>query len=279
MRPGFEMRDAAQQDTNSQSNSAAPSGFRAWMRRIVRATLVLTLTLALALAWFFGLPFTWGSGTRRRRWRKRVFQVWSRTMLRICSCSLRVAGVPPRAPCFLVANHVSYVDVIVIAATLDATFVSMSELEGWPLFGTMARQFGTVFIDRSKKRDIPAVNAELERALARSDAVVIFPEGRHSRGDVVLPFRPSLLEPAARGGHAVAWAVLHYATGASDPPASRVLPWVEGTFAHQAFGLLALARIDATLTFGEDVVRGDERKLLAENLHARVAQRFTPLAR
>lgn len=277
MRHGFEMTAEAQSTHDDRKGADLQPGLRAWWRRGLRSTLAITVTLALATAWFLGIPFTWGSATRRRRWRRAVFQAWTRALLGVFRVQLRVIGSPPNEPCFLVANHLGYVDVLVIAARVDATFVSMKELERWPFFGLMARQFGTVFIDRSQKRDIPEVNVEVEAALARSGAVVIFPEGRHTRGGSVLPFRPALLEPAARGSHAVAWAVLHYSTGAGDPPASQSIPWVDVPLARQALVLLALDRIVATLEFGAEIERGDDRKQLAAALHARVAGRFTPL--
>ena len=93
----------------------------------------------------------------------------------------------------------------------------------------------------------------------------------------MLPFRPSLLEPAAREDHPVAWAVLHYATGKNDPPASLSIPWVGVAFWRQALVLLALERVDARLEFGTDVLRGSERKELAQELYERVAARFERL--
>lgn len=252
-------------------------GFAAWMRRLVRAAGLLLVTSILACVWFVGLPFTWKRPRARRGWRKTVFQAWSRSVLWVCGVRLEVVGAPTVGPTFLVANHLGYLDIMVIASCVDATFLSMAELEHWPFFGTMARQFDTVFIDRDRKRNIPEVNAELELALARSAAVVIFAEGRHTRGASVLPFRPSLLEPAARGGHKVAWAVLHYATGTDDPPASRAIPWVNEPLARQVLVMLALARIEARIEFGMERVAHTDRKELARALHARVIESFEPL--
>jgi 1-acyl-sn-glycerol-3-phosphate acyltransferase len=265
-----------------QPRGAAPvialqRGWKSWLRRILRTAALSTVTLALVAAWFVGLLFTAFVARWRRWWRRTVFQCWARSVLRICSVRTRVVGALAVKPCFLVANHLGYVDVLVIAAHVDATFVSMKELERWPLFGLMARQFGTVFVDRANKRDIPEVNREIERAFERSDAVVIFPEGRHTRGERVLPFRPSLLEPAVRGDHPVAWAVLHYETGERDVAASIAIPWVDVAFWRQALVLLALERVEARLQFGADVLRGGERKALALELHERVSAKFVRL--
>lgn len=199
-------------------------------------------------------------------------------MLRATGVHARVIGTPPRGPCFLVSNHLGYLDVFVIAAQTDCVFVSMKELVHWPLIGPMARQIGTIFIDRSRKRELPAVNAEIDRAFEAGHVIVIFPEGRHSPGDVLLPFRPALLEPAARGDRKVAWATVHYTTTPGDPPASRVIPWIDRPILRHALVLLALDPIHATITFGDGVVTGTDRKELAEELRQRVLTSFRPLA-
>jgi 1-acyl-sn-glycerol-3-phosphate acyltransferase len=258
--------------------SAAPlqPGIAAWTRRIARILALSLVTLVSVLLWFVAIPVTLINSGARRAVRRTIFRAWSRLVLRICGVRLARTGDLPGEPCFLVTNHLGYIDIVVIAACFDATFVSMREVVTWPVIGLMARQFGTVLLDRKRKRDIPDVNREMERALERSDVVVLFPEGRHSRGVSVLPFRAGLLEPAARTGRPVAVGVLHYATGPNDPPAARAVPWVGETFRKQVLVLLALARIDARLDIVA-VVRGDDRKQLAEEARTRIVERFEPL--
>jgi 1-acyl-sn-glycerol-3-phosphate acyltransferase len=257
--------------------AALQPGVLAWCRRLARIVLLSAATFALVIVWFAGLPFTMRRPRRRNAWRRRIFQAWSRTSLRICRVHWHVSGRLPVEPCFLVTNHLGYLDILVIEAAFDATFVSMSELQRWPVFGAMARQFGTIFVDRERKRGIPQTNREMDAALARSNVVVLFPEGRHSRGTGVLPFKSSLFEPAARTGRPVAWGVLHYATGPGDPPAARVVPWVGVSFARQALVLLAVSRVDAHLEIGSDVVSGPDRKQLAEATRTRILSRLVPL--
>lgn len=276
MRGGFDGMNEAQSAPPARA-LVLQRGLRATARRLLRAGALCAVTLALACAWFAAWPLMRMLPRFARRWRRVIFRSWARSALWICRIETRVAGGLPERPCYLVANHLGYVDILVIAAHVDATFVSMKELEGWPFFGLMARQFGTVFVDRSQKRAIPDVNRAIELAFERCDAVVIFPEGRHTRGAGVLPFRPALLEPAARDGHPVAWAVLHYSTASADPPASQAIPWVDVPFLRQARLLLALERVEARLVFGADVVRQADRKELARLLHERVSAAFVPL--
>jgi 1-acyl-sn-glycerol-3-phosphate acyltransferase len=260
------------------ASAALQTGLVAWSRRIVRIARLALITGCMSCAWFVGVAFTIGSPRRRRAWRKRVFQSWSRAALRICRVHLVVRGSLPEGAGFFVSNHLGYLDILVIEAAIDVTFVSMREVERWPVFGPMARQFGTIMVDRGRKRDIPVANSAMRAALERGEVVVLFPEGRHSRGTGVLPFKTAMLEPAASLGRPVAWGTIHYATGPKDPPAARAIPWVGVTFKHQVLVLLALERVEARLDIGADLVRSGDRKRIAEETHARIVAHFEPLA-
>lgn len=235
-------------------------------------------TGVLALAWFIAWPLSALSPVVRRRMRHLTMTGWGRWTLWCFGIRLERRGVLPKRGVLLVANHVSYVDIFVLAASADVVFVSMHELRAWPFFGVMARSIGTVFIDRERKRDIVAVNRDLAAWIGRGYTVVLFPEGAHSHGHSVQPFRPSLFEPAAAAGIDVACATIHFATLAGDLPASRVVPWVREPFLAHAARLLSRRRIDARITFHPELERCADRKELAKRLHARVASAFVPLA-
>jgi 1-acyl-sn-glycerol-3-phosphate acyltransferase len=105
--------------------------------------------------------------------------------------------------------------------------------------------------------------------------VVFFPEGTTSRGDKVAPFRPSLLEPAARSRRPVHYAALSYRTRKKCPPAERaVCWWGDMKFGSHILQLLAMPGFDASLTFGKEPIREDDRKLLATRLHRAIEQQF-----
>ncbi len=204
---------------------------------------------------------------------------WARASLGAVGVHVEVRGSPPQGPCFLVSNHIVYVDVWLLASQTSAVFVAESGIARWPFFGFMARVVEMIFVDRLNNRTLPEVNARMEEAFAQGHVVALFLEGRTSPGSVVLPFRTSLLEPAARHGHPIAWATIGYRTGAGDPPPSEVVRWPDGiSDAAHASKFLLLDRVDATLTFGEGTVRGSNRKALAEDLHRRIAASFEPLA-
>lgn len=235
--------------------------------------------LALAAVFLAALPLTIGNPARRWRLRDLVLRSWARASLACTGVRVEYRGRPPPASCFLVSNHLVYVDIWVLAARTPVAFVAESGIERWPFYGFMARLIGIIFIDRKRNRDIPEVNRRIEQALSEGHVIAIFPEGRTSPGDRVLPFRSSLLEPAARGGHPVAWATIAYRTGPRDPPASEAVRWPDGVpILAQAKKLLLLDCLEATLTFGGETVRESDRKELAAELQRRVEASFVPLA-
>lgn len=237
------------------------------------------MTLGLWLVWLAGNALLAGSPARRDAWRRSLFRTWGRWLLRAVRAELTVVGAAPAAPAMLVANHLSYLDVPVLAACLPPVFVSKAEVADWPLIGRMSRAMGTVFVQRQAKRELPAVNRAIADALERGDAVAVFPEGTSTAGARVAPFRPPLLAEAAERGLAVHYASLRYETLPGDPPASTaVCWWGDMTFAPHVLGLLALRGIRAQVVFGDQPIQDRNRKLLAEKLWHAVERVFIPIA-
>jgi 1-acyl-sn-glycerol-3-phosphate acyltransferase len=187
-------------------------------------------------------------------------------------------GDPPRPPFFLVTNHLSYVDIIAYAACLGCVFISRGDVADWPGIGSLARGVGTIFINREKLQDIPRVIGEINQALNEGLGVVLFPEGGSGAGDRVLPFHPSLLDPAAKANYPVSYAAISYLTGPDEPPAYLAINWWEDvTFAQHARELLKLSRFEAVITFGSHAIRSDDRKALAKSLWSAVNDQFVPM--
>lgn len=183
----------------------------AW-RGIRLAVHVLT-GLALVLIWFPRIDAA-------KRWYWVCW--WARRLLSICGVTLRVYGVlPPNAGrgAVLVANHISWLDIHLIHSLLPARFISKAEVRGWPVLGRLAEAGGTLFLERHRKADAARVNALMAEHLAAGDCLAFFPEGTTSDGRRLLPFYPSLFQPAAAAGATVWPVVIRYvdAHGQPDP--------------------------------------------------------------
>jgi len=219
-----------------------------------------------------------GSRASTGPWRARVLHRWAAVVARCLGMRMVVRGEPPRPPFFLVCNHLSYVDIILLAAQIPGVFVAKSEVASWPLFGKVCRSVDTLFIDREHKRDIPRVTERIAELLRDGRGVIIFPEGTSGRGDRVLPFKPSLLETAVRSELPVSYASVSYETPPGCPPPADVVCWFGGVgFVPHVLRLVRLPEFTGILTFGERPIRDGDRKSLAGRLHAAVAESFRPV--
>ncbi|HXG43236.1 MAG TPA: lysophospholipid acyltransferase family protein [Gemmatimonadales bacterium] len=207
-----------------------------------------------------------------------MLQAWSRGVCRLLGIRVRVTGVVPRPPFFLVSNHLSYLDIVVFAAQTPCRFVAKREVGAWPGVGMLARIMETIFIDRTVRRDALRALAQVDRAIRDGDGIVLFAEATSTAGRSVLPFRPALLEWAARTGQPVHYASVSYRTPDGCPPAHlAVCWWGEMTFGRHLVGLARLPRIDASLHFGPAPIAERDRKQLAGRLHDAVRAQFVPV--
>jgi len=248
------------------------------LRALSRLLAIIAAIKIYYFTWWLGLAVVGHRPAERARWRARIFNSWSRTLLSILKLEIEVIGEPPAAPFLLVSNHLSYIDVLLLASQLDAVFVAKAEVASWPLLGTICRSMDTIFIERGARHDVPRVLAAIDNAMERGDGVVIFPEGTSSAGDRVLPFRSPLLATAASLRQPVHYATLSYATTAPDPPADLAVCWWGAmTFPAHFWRLLGLRQVIGRLRFGAHAVTSSDRKQLAATLHAAVSREFEPV--
>lgn len=133
---------------------------------------------------------------------------WYRHLCRILGLRPVVAG--ELAPgVLLVANHVSWLDIIVLGAQGDVCFLSKAEIRAWPLIGWMAEVLGTLFITRGAHQARELAEQIAARA-SRDQVVVIFPEATTSNGAGLRPFHPRLFAAAQDSGAALQPVALRY---------------------------------------------------------------------
>jgi lyso-ornithine lipid O-acyltransferase len=112
---------------------------------------------------------------------------------RACGARVRVTGTPLAADVFFLANHQSWLDILILGGAIRSAFVSKAELARAPLVGWLADMNRTIYVDRADRRGMPEQIAALRTAIA-GGAVTIFPEGTTGDGITLLPFKAPLLQ-------------------------------------------------------------------------------------
>lgn len=160
------------------------------MARKIRAAVVLTvfavLTLPLmpvqALLLRVSKPFA-----------RRLPTWYHRAICRVMGLHLTVQGaVVTDQSVLIVANHASWLDIVVISAIAPVSFVAKKEVASWPFVASLARLQRTVFVDRERRSKIGDTATEITGRLADGDAIVLFAEGTSSDGNRILGFKTSL---------------------------------------------------------------------------------------
>jgi 1-acyl-sn-glycerol-3-phosphate acyltransferase len=139
------------------------------------------------------LIFPWLKAEQRHQ----SIRKWCTQLLGIFQMRLSVIGAEhlEDAHYLMAANHISWIDIHVINAYKPHYFVAKSEVASWPIFGWMAKQLGTLFIERGKSNSIRNMVQEIAEQLSQK-AICIFPEGTSTDGWQVAPFKPNLFEAA-----------------------------------------------------------------------------------
>lgn len=185
---------------------------------------------------------------------------------------IRVEGQRPRGDVFLIANHVSWVDILALGGATGTAFVAHDGIAAWPVIGWLAAQNNTLFVARDRRGALSGQLAALRTAMAGHQPVTLFPEGTTSDGSGLLPFKPSLLAVLMPPPRAVMIQPVHIDYG----PATNDIAWhgdePAGTNAHRLLG--RKGNLIVTLRFLEpfDPATCADRKMLAAIAHEKIAR-------
>lgn len=154
------------------------------LRGVLRMIGFVVVTLALLPPFFIARSM----GGRRDR---AVAALWCGAGVWLAGLSIRRVGAPMRGGGAILANHASWIDILVIGALAPVHFVAKAEVSGWPVFGWIGRISNTVFIAR-RRAEAKAQERQLAQRAHAGDLLCLFPEGTSSDGLRVLPFKSTL---------------------------------------------------------------------------------------
>jgi 1-acyl-sn-glycerol-3-phosphate acyltransferase len=196
---------------------------------------------------------------------------------RACGACVEPSGTPLRHDVIFVANHISWIDILLIGGEVDVRFISQDKVRHWPVIGWLAVLNATIFVSRTDRAGVADQIARVRAAIAGDRPLAIFPEGTTTDGRSLLPFKPALfaaLEPPPRAmmvqpvvlefdaaGSALAWIGTEH--GATN--AFRVLRR-PGKF---VVGLRFLEAFDAAAVGDRKAVASEARRRISAALSAR----------
>ncbi|WP_128380717.1 lysophospholipid acyltransferase family protein [Streptomyces cavernae] len=129
--------------------------------------------------------------------RERLVRFWCRAIVRAAGVRLRITGeTPATGGALLVANHISWLDVPLLAAVRPARMLAKTEVGDWPVAGALAARGGCLFIDRDRLRALPLTVDRIAEALRAGTAVAVFPEGSTWCGREQGHFRRAVFQAA-----------------------------------------------------------------------------------
>jgi 1-acyl-sn-glycerol-3-phosphate acyltransferase len=252
---------------------------------------------ALRLPWVLLAALFWLlQGYATMRWvfprasvqrRQALTQAWARRLLRVfrvrvevqVQVQVQVQGqgqgqLPQSGPLLLAANHISWLDILLLLAACPVQFIARIENKHWPILGWMSQQAGAVFVQRSSARDMARVLAQVSDDLQKNGGIIaLFPEGKTSNGEAVDTFHGNMLQAAIEAACPVQAVALDYrlaATGARSTAVSYASPL---NFAQSLINTLASGPYVARLQFAPSLpTQGHSRKHLAAQLRQQIVQ-------
>ncbi|GLW98332.1 lysophospholipid acyltransferase family protein [Microtetraspora sp. NBRC 16547] len=250
------------------------------LRRAVRLAAAAMVLLA-------GIPLSLAARGMRTARRGRIVNVWARMLLRALGVRLDVrsgfafvagspltrtgvgepagpedgAGPEERRGTLVVANHVSWLDPLVVAATVPSRPLAKREVGAWPVIRTLAAGSGALFIDRERLSALPEVVGNITGALRAGDTVAAFPEGTTWCGRGMGEFRPAVFQAAIDARAAVRPVTLRYREGEATS--------TRGCYVGDDSLLASILRVVATRSLVVEVTRFPEVRLASSRTPSR----------
>ena len=241
--------------------------------------------LRLTLCFFQAFWILWIRAPRLSRQQKWAeIQSWSLRTLHVMGVTVRVqadevSSATFASPQLLVANHVSWLDVLVIQSLHPSVFVAKEEVRAWPVLGAIAQACEVVFVARGSPSSARKMVAGVSAALARGHRVAGFPEGTSTEGHAVRMFHANLFEAAIEQAVDVQPLALRY-INATTGKHCQVAAFVGDLgFIESLHRVMSAPSITVHLRLGESLpAQGHSRKTLAQLSHRCVSTQLEALS-
>ncbi len=240
------------------------------MRAIFRgARLILHLCTGVALVLLVTLDWSGRIAPEPlTRW-------WNTRLLKILNVRVRVRGQRPQGPHLIICNHISWLDISVVASNQLTRFVSKAEVGSWPIAGWLADAAGTFYIRRGAGGTKQLIQA-LAAHLRQDGSAMLFPEGTTTDGGGMLKFQPRLFAAAIDSGSPVQPVALRYGRAANGENIAAFVG--DDRLIDNLRRLLRERELTVELTWCAPIQpqAGQDRAALAQAAHAAICAIVAP---
>lgn len=207
----------------------------------------------------------------------RHIQRWAGKVLLILEIEVQCDGPSPATRARLVvANHLSWLDVLVIQSLLPGVFVAKTEVRHWPLFGWMAQTCATIFVERSSRKSARTMIDDTLTAFQQGYSVIAFPEGTSSDGSDLGVFHANIFEGAIKARTHVQPVTLRYLDAGTGLPTDAALFIGDMTLLASLRKVMASSPIKTRVHLGECIPsNGHSRRSLANQSHQIIRAQLT----
>lgn len=242
-----------------------------WLLFILKLPLIV-LYILLGFLLIVTFHLLTGNKWYQRKAGKLAICWWMKVMALLIGLHVHVRGRPVEG--MLVANHISWLDIIALDTVTAARFVSKDDVLKWPVIGLLPKWSGTFFLQRGSAAAVSRLNAEIVEALKQNASVAVFPEGTTSSGEQVHRFYSAILQAGIDSKVPVQpVAIRYYRNGERD----TIVPFTGdiGFFKHAA-RILRRLQTHVYLDFGEAFIpQENNRKALTEHIYQQVVRVFS----
>jgi len=243
------------------------------MRRILRLCGFLLVNLSfLVVAILSGLVVLFLGRLRHRKLVIFLTKIWAQLNAWVLGISVKLVNgdlIEKGQNYFIIGNHLSYLDVIIVGCKKAGLFVAKKEVQFWPLLGQLAWLGGSIFVDRSKKG--PTANrpyvGQIAKYLKQGLTILVFPEGTSSNGENVLPFKKTIFSSPILAEIPILPLSIRYVSVNGEPfnPQNRdLVTWhSDMTFVDHFWGVLNLKGFHAEVIVNPPLL---EKPLDKENV-------------
>lgn len=200
----------------------------------------------------------------------RAIRWWATMLLRIFGLRSVRVGQPLADPVLFVANHTSWIDIVLLHSQRAACFVAKAEIAHWPLVGWLAASGGTIFHRRGNNHSLTAVMQIMVERLRAGRSVAVFPEGGTGHHGELKVFHARIFQTALDAEVPVQPVALRFARGGR-----RIIDAGfrdDESFMGNLLRLLGSAPMDAEVHFLEPVPASpDARRHMADGARERIA--------